>query len=109
MSVSRFGASIGVLDGVMYVVGGNNGSGHLKSVEAYRPSTGVWSSIADMHLWRFNPGDYNTYFFENNICRWPINLKLNFEYRSVCIEWFIVCYWWKTWNYLFTFCRNLQP
>lgn len=69
MSVGRFGASIGVLNGVMYVVGGNTGSGNLKSVEAYTPNTGVWSSVADMHLCRFYPGDYNNYFFEDNICR----------------------------------------
>jgi len=69
MSVGRFGCSIGVLNDVMYVVGGNTGSGNLKSVETYTPSTGVWSSIADMHLRRFNPGDYNNYFFEDNICR----------------------------------------
>jgi len=69
MSVSRFGASIGVLNGVMYVVGGNTGSGNLRSVEVYTPSTGVWSSIADMYLCRFNPGDYNNYLFEDNIYR----------------------------------------
>ncbi|XP_003241311.1 kelch-like protein 2 [Acyrthosiphon pisum] len=31
-------------------------SGTLKSVEAYRPSTGVWNTMADMHLPRKNLG-----------------------------------------------------
>jgi len=64
MSVARFGVSVEVVDGVMYAIGGNTGSGHLKSVEAYIPSTGIWSSVADMHFCRFKPGDYNNYFFE---------------------------------------------
>ncbi|XP_003244852.1 kelch-like protein 2 [Acyrthosiphon pisum] len=31
-------------------------SGTLKSVEAYRPSTGVWTTMADIHLLRKNLG-----------------------------------------------------
>ncbi|XP_050061412.1 kelch-like protein 2 isoform X2 [Aphis gossypii] len=31
-------------------------SHHLRSVEVYRPSDGVWSSIADMNLGRYYPG-----------------------------------------------------
>jgi len=30
---------LGVIDGVLFAVGGDDGSGTLKSVEAYRPST----------------------------------------------------------------------
>ncbi|XP_008189737.2 kelch-like protein 3 [Acyrthosiphon pisum] len=29
---------------------------YLKSVEVYRPSDGVWSSVADMEISRFRPG-----------------------------------------------------
>jgi len=32
---------VGVIDGVLFAVGGDDGSGTLKSVEAYRPSTEV--------------------------------------------------------------------
>lgn len=47
---------VGTLDGVLYAVGGHDGSLTLKSVEAYRPSTGVWESVADMHLCRYGAG-----------------------------------------------------
>jgi len=49
MSVGREGVGVGVLDGVLYAVGGEDGSKTLSSVEVYRPSTGVWTTIADMH------------------------------------------------------------
>jgi len=66
MSICRFNVSVGVLDGVMYAIGGNNGSISLKSVEAYKPSAG-WYSIADMHLCRENPGDYKIINFLENL------------------------------------------
>jgi len=56
MSVNRNGFGIGVLDGVMYAIGGINGTVVHKSVEIYRPSTGVWTPIANMHLSRHDPG-----------------------------------------------------
>eukprot|EP00102_Acyrthosiphon_pisum_P015469 XP_008186033.2 PREDICTED: kelch-like protein 2 [Acyrthosiphon pisum] len=46
---------VGVLDGLMYAIGGYNGK-YLKSVEVYRPSDGVWSSVADMEICRYRPG-----------------------------------------------------
>ena len=60
MSVCRYGVGVGVLDGLMYAIGGFNVE-YLKSVEVYRPSDGVWSSIADMNLCRLRPGNYNDY------------------------------------------------
>lgn len=39
----------------MYAVGGRNGYKYSKSVEAYRPSDGVWTSIADMNMYRGGP------------------------------------------------------
>jgi len=56
MSTYRHGVSVGVLDGFMYAIGGYDGK-YLKSVEVYRPSDGVWSSIADMKICRMRPGD----------------------------------------------------
>eukprot|EP00102_Acyrthosiphon_pisum_P021158 XP_016658368.1 PREDICTED: kelch-like protein 2 [Acyrthosiphon pisum] len=56
MSVRRSQVGIGVLDGVLYAVGGCDGSKTLSSVEAYRPSTGVWTTIVDMHLPRRRAG-----------------------------------------------------
>lgn len=55
MSVCRAGVGVGVLDGVMYAVGGFDGATHLRSVEAYRPSDGVWFTITDMHFRRNRP------------------------------------------------------
>ncbi|XP_008181140.1 ring canal kelch homolog [Acyrthosiphon pisum] len=52
----REGVGVGVLDGLLYAVGGKDGSKTLSSVEAYRPSTGVWSTIVDMHKPRKRAG-----------------------------------------------------
>lgn len=58
-SVECYDVGVEVLNGIMYVVGGVNKLGIYKCVEAYSPSDGVWTSIADIHLGRENPGDYN--------------------------------------------------
>jgi len=58
MSVARRYVSVGILDGIMYAIGGNNGRA-LNSVEAYEPSTGVWKSIPNMQLCRENAGNHN--------------------------------------------------
>ena len=50
MCEHRSSAGVGVLDGVLYAVGGYDGNKLLNSVEAYRPSTGIWTPIGDMHL-----------------------------------------------------------
>jgi hypothetical protein len=93
MSICRFNVSVGVLDGVMYAIGGNNGSISLKSVEAYKPSAG-WYSIADMHFCRENPGDYKIINFLENLQK-LIHFLSFFYYRSSGVGWFIVRYWWN--------------
>jgi len=57
MSVCRSDVSIGVMDGVMYAVGGFDGTVFLKSVEVYSLGDKCWSMITDMHLPRSKPGD----------------------------------------------------
>lgn len=57
MSTKRSGVGAGVLDGIIYAVGGGNGRQIHKSVEAYNPKTGVWQSIPDMHIPRKFPGN----------------------------------------------------
>jgi len=57
MSEYRQGVGVGVLNDLMYAIGGYDGNKDLKSVEVYTPSDGVWSSVADMHFSRFQPGD----------------------------------------------------
>jgi len=54
MSIGRENVGVGVLNGILYAIGGTS----LKSVEAYSPSIGVWFSVSDMHLCRQSPGDY---------------------------------------------------
>ena len=61
MSVCREGAGVGVLDGLMFAIGGYNGHEWLKIVKVYRPNDGVWSAVADMEICRFRPG--NNYIF----------------------------------------------
>lgn len=41
---------MGVMDGLLYAVGGRNKSGYLRSVEVYKPGSRAWTYIADMHL-----------------------------------------------------------
>lgn len=58
LCVRRCDAGVGVLDGILYAVGGYDDFKVQSSVETYRPSTGVWTIIADMHLCRQNAGIY---------------------------------------------------
>jgi kelch-like protein 2/3 len=63
MSTCRSGHGVGVLNGLMYVIGGHDGPFHHKSVEVYNPGTGRWTFITDMHVCRTNPGDFNNYYY----------------------------------------------
>lgn len=56
MSCRRSGAGVGVLDNLLYAVGGHDGPLVRKSVEVYHPDTNSWSQVADMHLCRRNAG-----------------------------------------------------
>jgi len=56
MSVRRNGAGVGVLDGVLYAVGGHCDQTISWDVETYRPSTGVWTYIPHMNCRRTNAG-----------------------------------------------------
>ena len=53
-------AGVGVLEGVLYAVGGHDGPLVRKSVEVYNPDTNAWVHIADMHLCRRNAGEHGT-------------------------------------------------
>lgn len=56
MSSRRSGAGVGVLDGILYAVGGHDGPLVRKSVEAFNPDTQTWSTVADMAYCRRNAG-----------------------------------------------------
>lgn len=60
MNTVRGGPGVGVLNGVLYVVGGHFGSTILNSVEVYIPNTDVWTYVSSMHECRKFAG--NSFF-----------------------------------------------
>lgn len=56
LSARRSGAGVGVLDGILYAVGGHDGPVVRKSVEAFHPDRQVWTPVADMAFCRRNAG-----------------------------------------------------
>jgi len=64
MSARRSDFGVGEMDGVLYAVGGIYELDCLKSVEAYKPGSRVWTSIADMNIARCNSSNLNQYFSE---------------------------------------------
>lgn len=56
MTARRSGAGVGVLNNILYAVGGHDGPLVRKSVEAYDPETNKWHSVADMSFCRRNAG-----------------------------------------------------
>ena len=63
MSARRSGAGVGVLDNLLYAVGGHDGPIVRKSVEVYDPSTSSWRSVADMATCRRNAGITNHHYY----------------------------------------------
>lgn len=58
MSCKRSGAGVGVMDGVLYAVGGHDGPTVRNTVETFNPAIGHWKTIADMSLCRRNAGEF---------------------------------------------------
>lgn len=56
MSARRSGAGVGVLDNLLYAVGGHDGPIVRKSVEVYDPAQNTWKAVADMETCRRNAG-----------------------------------------------------
>jgi hypothetical protein len=48
MPTARYYLEIGVVNGILYAVGGNNATGVLATVEAYDPTTNTWTTMAPM-------------------------------------------------------------
>lgn len=65
-------AGVGVLNGVIYVVGGSNGHNNLNSVEAYNQSSNTWTLVSKMHKIRRYVGNLNC--FMKNILFISLNL-----------------------------------
>lgn len=60
MPTQRAGAGVGVINGIIYVVGGDSGGAPggvaTATVEAYDPSTDIWTTKAPMSIPRIYPG-----------------------------------------------------
>ncbi len=55
MPSARFGAAAGVIDGVLYVAGGHDGTtGATSTLQAYNPTTNTWSTLASMPQGRYS-------------------------------------------------------
>lgn len=65
MTCKRSGAGVGVMDGILYAVGGHDGPVVRNTVEVFDPVVGVWKQIADMSLSRRNAGNINRYISRN--------------------------------------------
>lgn len=49
-------AGVGVLNNLLYAVGGHDGPLVRKSAEVYDPTINVWKQVADMNMCRRNAG-----------------------------------------------------
>lgn len=49
-------SGVGVVDGLLYAVGGHDGPLVRKSVEVFNAELDVWTQVADMHCSRRNAG-----------------------------------------------------
>lgn len=48
----RSSAGVAVLDGMLYVAGGNDGTNCLNSVERFNPKANTWEGVAPMNIRR---------------------------------------------------------
>lgn len=53
---------VGVLNNLLYAVGGHDGPLVRKSVEVFDPLASTWKQVADMNMCRRNAGIPNNYF-----------------------------------------------
>ena len=53
---------VGVLNNLLYTVGGHDGPLVRKSVEVFDPIASTWKQVADMNMCRRNAGICNNYF-----------------------------------------------
>jgi len=51
----RSSAGVAVLEGMLYVAGGNDGTSCLNSVERFNPKTNTWEGVAPMNIRRSVP------------------------------------------------------
>ncbi|XP_007897069.2 kelch-like ECH-associated protein 1A [Callorhinchus milii] len=56
MNVPRNRVGVGVIDSIIYAVGGSHGSSHHRTVEKYDPETNCWTFVAPMAVSRIGAG-----------------------------------------------------
>lgn len=56
MKTRRCGVGVGVLNGVLYAVGGRDSRQKLSSVECYNPTTDHWENVPSMNVCRWGVG-----------------------------------------------------
>ena len=54
--LSRRYVRVGVVNGIVYAVGGYDGSAHLNTVECFDPMTNAWRAVASMASRRSSAG-----------------------------------------------------
>lgn len=57
LNINRGDLGVGVLNGVIYAVGGSDTSDVYNIVEIFNPSEGVWTAVPNMRFHRRNPGN----------------------------------------------------
>ena len=70
-------SGVGVLEGLLYAVGGHDGPLVRNSVEVYNPDTNSWCRVANMHLCRRNAGKMTTFEIFRSLSR---HLKCSTEW-----------------------------
>lgn len=63
----RSSAGVAVLDGMLYVAGGNDGTSCLNSVERFNPKTNTWEGVAPMNIRRSGAAHSISEHRQNNI------------------------------------------
>lgn len=95
MSARRSGAGVGVLDGILYAVGGHDGPLVRKSVEAFNPETNQWTPVSDMVLCRRNAGKLNSFqrIVDYFLSIFPCKFNVKFYGRCRSIKWTFIRGW----------------
>lgn len=60
MATKRIGLGVGVVNRILYAVGGYDGANRLNSVESYNPEKNEWCFVSPMKTTRSGAGEHVT-------------------------------------------------